>query len=247
MMLLTPLTRLLLGMRDVGLFVGPPLGAFLLVLVTWHTSKNKWLRRILIFAFSVAAIGEVWAIVTGGGLIGRVWRKLGGRYTGIKRIIMYVVIIFLLVIAKRRPSYDRQEYEATVRSAIEQWLDCSLILLTFLSATKGNQIQMRSTAESALYKLGAKIQLLANVSKKDDLLLAAVTELVQETENVGFKIIKANSETLKVIDWHKDLEAEYETFGNIEPGDRVIIEREPTIFEGVVREKGLVRKLRDRR
>jgi hypothetical protein len=104
---------------------------------------------------------------------------------------------------------------------------------------------MGSTAESALYKLGAKIQLLTDVSKND--LPIAVAELVQEAKNVGFEGLDANSEAPKVIDWHEDLEAKYEIFGNIEPGDRVVIDREPTIFEGTVRKKGLVRKYRNRR
>ncbi|MDH4238000.1 MAG: hypothetical protein OEW48_00400 [Phycisphaerae bacterium] len=45
--LLTPLTRLALGMRDVGIVLGGPLGAFCLVLIVWRVSRSSSLIKFL--------------------------------------------------------------------------------------------------------------------------------------------------------------------------------------------------------
>ena len=157
MLLLAPLTRILLDMRDVGLFVGPPIGALVLVLAVWYASKSKWLKGILMFALGGAIVGEAWQILTGGGLFRKLWRKLGGRGSGIKRIFLYIAVIFVLVIAKRRPKYDLQEYRGTVRSAIVQWLDGVLVVLIWLCGPD-RQIQEKADLEPAIAELGEQIQ-----------------------------------------------------------------------------------------
>lgn len=239
MMVLTPLARLLLDMRDTGLFVGAPLGAFLLVLATWHAANSKWLRRILVTAFAVGAIGEVWAILTGGGLLSRVWRQLGGRRSGMRRILLYVFVIFVLLFAKRHPRYDRKAYEQTVRSAIEQWVDGAIVAASVLLGLGEAQEGTKADREEMLYSLVGKVHLLEQTPPEN--LQPAVQELLQEVRKIGFVW-----DTAKTFRWEGAMHKVYDTFGHVEPGDLVIAEREPISFEGAVRVRGLVRKVRDR-
>lgn len=97
MMVLTPLARLLLDMRDTGLFIGAPVGAALLVLASRHAAHNKWIKNILVGALGVATITEVWALLSGGGVFGTLWRALGGRRSGFKRVLVYALAILVLI------------------------------------------------------------------------------------------------------------------------------------------------------
>lgn len=238
MMVLTPLARLLLDMRDTGLFVGAPLGAFLLVLATCHAANSNRLRRILVTAFAVAAIGEVWVILTGGGLLSRVWRQLGGRRSGVQRILLYVCVIFVLLFAKRHPRYDRKGHEETIRSAIEQWLDGAIVAASALLGPGGPQEGTKADREEMLYSLVGKVQLLEQTPPEN--LQPAVQELLQEVRRIGFVW-----DTAKTFRWEEAMHKVYDTFGHVEPGDLVIAEREPISFDGAVRVRGLVRKVRD--
>jgi len=248
MLLLTPLTRILLDMRDVGLFVGPPIGALVLVLATWHASRSKWLKGILIFALGVAVVGEAWQILSGGGLFGRLWRKLGGRGSAFKRVFLYITVIFVLVIAKCRPRYNPQEYRETVRSVITQWLDGVLVLLIWL-CDHDHSIKEETSLEPAISELGDMIQALHHTPKEN--LPVAVEELIQEAKNQGFEGLDGPSRFREsdapdqiILSWTEELREKYDVFGYVEPGDDVIVQTQPVMFQGDVRKKGSVRKKR---
>jgi len=235
MMVLAPLARIVLGMKDVGVFVGAPGGAFLLVQAVWYSARSKWLRRGLVLAFGVAAIGEVWAILTGGGILRRVWSGLGGRGSGLKRILLYLAVIFFVVVAKPRSRFDRQEHERLIRSAFDQWLDAAIPTLGLLvQATNGE----RKALDFHLWDLPQKVLEMRRVPP--DNLPAAVEELVQFLKNSGVDV-----DERKTFCWETRDRERYEVFGNVEPGDQVAVEREPVVFQGDVRRKGLVRKVRE--
>jgi hypothetical protein len=54
MILLTPLFRLTLDMRDIGLVLGGPLGAFCMVLIVCRVSRSKFLIKLLRRVFGIA-------------------------------------------------------------------------------------------------------------------------------------------------------------------------------------------------
>jgi hypothetical protein len=189
MVALAPLTRVLLDMRDTGLFVGAPLGAFVLVLATCRASAGRWLR----------------------------WFPL----------------------ARRRPRYDRNGYEQTVRSAIEQWLDGAILAGLVLLASGEEPDSTKADREAMLYGLVGKVRSLSDMPSEN--LPFAVQELLQEVRNLGFAW-----EGAKTFKWAASMRDWFETFGHVEPGDLVVVERDPVFFEEAVREKGLVRKARDR-
>jgi hypothetical protein len=251
MFLLTPLTRLLLDMRDVGLFLGPPLGALILVIATIKASESKWLRATLLAAFGVSLAAEVWSVFTGGGILRRIWQKLGGRRSGIKRILIYIAIIFLLVFARRKRRYDREGHERAVKEALMLWTESSAVLLAHLWLSDREVPATEPGKDEIVRTLGARIRAIHEASRED--LPAAADELIQEARNLGFDGFGQSPRFLtegappverRVLTWNEQYRRQFRTYGAVENGDQVTVETEPVIFEGEVREKGLVRKVR---
>ncbi len=240
MMVFTPLARLLLGMRDTGLFLGAPVGAMLLVLASCHAAENKWVKNVLVAALGVATITEVWALLSGGGVFSRLWHRLGGRRSGVKRLLVYGCAILVLAFSKRVPHIDRLGYEQTIVYTLRQWIDEAIIVLAFLF--QPNTLSADSTqCEDMLYAIVAKIKMLQSAGKEN--VEFAVQELIQETENMGF----SSGDGPHQFTWEDSKQNEYDTYGHIELGDLVIVERESVCFKDSIKHKGLVRKLRDRR
>ncbi len=238
MMVLTPFARLLLDMRDTGLFIGAPIGAALLVLASWHAAHNKWIKNMLVGVLGVATLAEVWAFLSGGGVFGRLWRALGGQRSSSKRILIYALVILVLVFSKRVPRIDRRGYERTVTCILSQWLDEAVIVLAFLLHPSSTTQPVPDT-DSMLCDLVAKIKALPAVGR--DNIEFAIQELIQETKNMGF----AGDDGVRQLVWEESMREKYETFGHIEPGDVVFIVRDSVRFKDVVKQKGLVRKKRE--
>lgn len=239
MMVLTPLAHLLLDMRDTGLFLGAPVGAMLLVLSSWHAARNKWIKNMLVAALGVATITEVWTLLSGGGVFGHLWRRLGGRRSGVKRVLVYGCAILVLVFSKRIPRIDRLGYEHTVACTLRQWIHEAVLVLAFLFQPSVLSADS-SQCEDLLCAIVAKIRTLHAAGKEN--MEFAVQELIQETENMGF----SSGDGPHQFVWEDSMRNEYETFAHIEPGDLVIVERESVCFKDSVKHKGLVRKVRDR-
>ena len=238
MMVLAPLTRVLLDMRDTGVFVGAPIGAFLLVLAVWQVAKREGLRKVLEWAFGGVLLIEVLAILTGGSILGwlkPLWILLGNRRAGVRHVLVYAGVIVVLVLTKPRSRYDRSAYADTIRSAIAQWLDGAIIALSVLGpegGPKGGSV----LPEAKIISILGKIQSLEDIPQEN--LPAAVQELFEELRNLGFE------EEAVPPEWQENLHEKYETFGYIEPGDCVEVEKRPVIFKGTVLQKGLVCKVR---
>lgn len=145
--------------------------------------------------------------------------------------------------------YDRKSHESAVREAVAQWLEAAVCLQVAVGRLQRDR--PIPNKEAALGRLGRYVQALYRASK-DDLPLAA-EELIQEARTFGFEglpdepvFVRDSAPMKQEIVWREDLREKYETFGHIEDGDRVSVEREPVILDGKVLEKGRVRKVRNR-
>lgn len=240
MMILTPLARFLLNMEDVGTFVGAPAGAALLVVALWYSARSAWIRGALTTMLGVAAIHEVWAIVTGGGVFGRVWRILGGRRSGIKRLLLFVGVILLLLLTKCRRTYDRDEHERLVRFAVGQWLNAAILTLGVLLKRKivgPDPPPPDLKLVQRITQLPRNLYALREMPHSD--LVAVVHELVLIVKN---ETNPPPEPPEGAFQWETKFEEHYEVFGSVEPGDWVVEERVPVILHGCVHKKGLVRK-----
>ncbi len=204
MMILTPLARLGLGKPDLGLFVGGPLGAFLLVLIYGRLAQMSFVRA----------------------LVGR-----------------------LLGSSTRALSYDFKSHERVVRSAIDQWLHSAIAMLVVVCSDRALLSQGDIATEKVLGRLSSKIYALHHTTEKG--LSVVADELILEARNCGFEgldgtpsFMEDRSETREEISWREALASQYKTFGHVEEGDTVWVERKPVVLEGKVIELGLVRKVR---
>lgn len=237
MMVLTPLTHYLLDMREAGLFVGPPAGAFVMVLATWYSARSKAIRNWLKAVLGVGAVFEIWQVASGGSLFSRIFNRHKGKFF-IKRLFLYVVVFFVIHISKRRMVMDRQEHERIVTEIIEQWLAGTVTLMGCLVESQGSL--PKKDEQELLKHISRKIMELKRVPSEN--LDAAVEGLFQELKNMGFEISKPCDHFV----WDNQSHLRYDVFGHVEPGDKVVIENNPVIVQGSVLQKGLVRKLRER-
>ena len=199
MMVLTPLAKLALDMRDLGLALGGPIGAGIAVMLTWRLSRLRLLQWI-----------------TGS--------SSGARIDG-----------------------SRQQ--AVARSAIQQWLDTAVVVLTLLCDTASDQVSGLKTSNKILRQLGQKIYALHNAS--EGALAVQADEVIQVARNLGFEGLDGPSEFMaateaggETLTWSAGLAGQYERFGHITDGDSVRVERKPVVLDGKVMSRGLVRKVR---
>lgn len=154
--------------------------------------------------------------------------------------------------ARRVGGYDRRSHEKVVRTAIEQWLEMAVPLLAALCSSRSWSQDTPADKESAFRKIAALIYALHRTAPES--LSVAADELIQEARNCGFEGLEgapafssgAGGEQ-SVIAWTRNLLNKYETFGHVAEGDKVRVERRPVVFDGRVMERGLVRKLRDKK
>lgn len=234
MLILTPLLRLAVGLQDtVGMFLGAPLGAFGMVWLVRQVSRVPRFRKALQASLGVAVVVDTGAAVfRGKGFLGVV-----------KRIFGYLATIFLLRHIAPQPKYDRETHKRAVELAVEQWLNGSVMLLACLSASPVSTPTIKANPEEIIRGLARHVYELR--SCLPDQLQVAVSELIQEARKLGFEGLELDaSNSGSPLVWAPEMRDKYNTFGLIEEGDSVIIERDPVILSGKVLERGLVRKFR---
>ena len=239
MIILTPLARLLMDMRDTGLFIGAPLGAALLTLASWKVAELPFVRRFLFSALGVAAMVEVWLLLSRCNGLGNLWKLIRGKRSWIKRAGIYLGLIFILICSKRDLRIDRQGYEETVRGFLAQWIDEAIVILVQCIA-QPQSIESEEETDGQLCGFIAKVQELPRIGSDNQ--QAAIQELLLEIRNMGFKGVGGETNFI----WDESMESEFEKFGHIEAGDMVVVERQSVRRGDVVEKKGLVRKHRQR-
>lgn len=255
LVLLTPLARFLLGMRDVGIVLGGPIGAFCMVLVIWRISKSKTLRRILIAALGIASIAEIWRAVKGDAFFSGIWillRRKNPRSGVLKRLVLYIAIIFLLSFSKEKLAFERMSHEEVVKSCIESWLKMAIPMIAAIQYYSTKSELVPENKPEIFNSLAGYIYDLHNAAPKD--LPYVADELIQEAKNIGFEGLDGQARFLSNAEKHEEclvwipsLIEKYEPFGNIKEGDEVKVERKPVIVGFKVLKRGLVRRIRERK
>ena len=255
LVVLTPLARFILGMRDLGIVLGGPLGAFCMVLVIWKISKSKTLRRILIAVLGIASIAEIWRAIKGDAFFSGIWsllRRKNPKKGVLKRLVLYIAIIFVLSFSKEKLAFERSSHEEIVKSCIESWLKMAISLIAAIQYCSVKSDQVSDNRQETLSTLAGYIYALHNAAQKD--LPYVADELIQEAKNIGFEGLEglpqflSNGENQEErLVWASSLVDKYETFGNIKEGDTVKVERKPVIVGLKVLKRGLVRRIRERK
>jgi len=254
--LFSAIFRLIMGNPDFGMIIGGPLGAFLVVMAIWKTSRSKTLRRTFQSILGVTSLAEIWLTFSGFSGLGGLWRSLLGKpafkgFLGLfKRIFVYLGLIFLLNLAIRKPVFEIRDHELLAREYLDLWLISTILKLQLLiSELKPYEKEEPVDEKQLLKDLAVFLYRLHNSSP--ELLPITASELIIHARNLGLEglekepaFLTGSIEKRPVITWQKSLSQKYNLVGAIEEGDKVNVEEPPVIYKGKIVQKGLVRKVR---
>jgi hypothetical protein len=204
------------------------------------------LAPLMRLAFEMRDLGLVL-----GGPLGAMLAVLVGHRLARLRLFTRV-LPWLFVRPKVLRGAVRSEHEKAVRIAIEQWVDWAVVVLAVLCFYRSGRPQSQTDKDKVLRRIGKLVYTLHRTPAES--LPVVAHELIQEAKNSGFEdlegppaFIATGREEKETILWRQDLQNKYETFGHITEGDQVMVERPAVVLGGEIVQRGLVRKVRDRK
>ncbi len=240
----TPAVRLLLGQefKQTGLLIGGPLGALLGVLFVGFVGRHMMLLRALQAVLGIGTGVELVSLFFGQAnpfII--VWQKLannfsgGGALNGVKRIVLYLIGIFIVQCVVPVSKVQHTQLEKSVRSAILAWLShhTDLMILLAIGITTGSQDNTTLLQSSGMPgELIRALEKLTGIEEPGQRASMA-KEVIQEFKNAGYEI-----HVLEEQEFSETMLEQYDVVGLIEPGDQVRILESSVIRDGLVVLKG---------
>ncbi len=224
-------------------------GAFL---TTWgisHLVRSPKGRNIMLVIAGIggvaAAAKKIMGLIPGWGGF---WRIISGRKAS-KAFLLFPLAALLALISRPKLVYpDNKEVAKIIETSVFAWMEAILYLGTTQEVMqedleKDSGIKVPEEVIKAVYRVHQ-----APVVELE----TACEELIQEVKKVGFEGFDGKPSFLesteevnkeKIIKWSGDLKEKYDTFGEVQEGDRVRIEEPAIIFKGGLVKKGMVRKI----
>ncbi|MGH1365662.1 MAG: hypothetical protein ACRBF0_19020 [Calditrichia bacterium] len=254
-LIISGLFNLLMDEPRIGMMIGGPLGAAAVIVALFYAADNPKIRYTLQALLGAATVAELWIGFSAIGL-GGVWTALTGMAgVGVlgmmRRIGLYIAVIFFLKLGVRSPVYDREEYRKLSQPFIDLWLRSAdmYFQLAFLKLEKPSEQHVEQAGD--LDELGFYLHKLHQCSL--DVLPEVAAELLVRARNLGVEgLTKAplflSGEALEMEEfiWDESAAQKYNALGALEKGDRVFVAEQAVVRDGRVIEKGLVRKVRKR-
>lgn len=241
MLLATPLTLLLLGQRDVGLFVGGILGSASLVALVNLLATAPQVRT---------AVSSVLLVSGAGSIIGGVWSYWRNQSTGWLRAgLGLLATYFVVFLARPRLVWPaRTEYAQRV---VQQWRKhlghvADLVFAWCWAHPSRWPSQVGGEKEQTSALSGPLCAVLADLRGQLDSsgstpadLRDSVEELLQRFEDDGYewKTVTANTP------FEESMKEDFSTFGLIEPGQPVRTRRAALRRRGELVRKGELRRV----
>ncbi len=232
--------NLFLDMRDTGVFIGAVLGAAGMVFAV----QNEKIRKILLAFVGVASVVELARMYLSIKTV-RLWSKLTDRGSVLKRVMLYITIVWLLVFTGKKIRFDKRDYISVVSGVLHGYIESGILLL-FLMSYEDNEKSIQPIID---HQLARSIIDLHNSSVDnlpffaDAVILEARRCGVDEISKSARYFEKEPKEVIK-IKWNASMKERYKSFGNIEERDIVQIESEPVILNDKIVELGIARKVR---
>jgi hypothetical protein len=243
MVVLGTLLNWTLDLPALGLLLGGPLGAAGAMYSVGRLAESKTLRRTLTALVGVAGVAELVGTATLG--FGMLWVRLAG-FGLVRRVLLYAGLAALLAFTRDGGQYDAKAYREMVRDAVRQWVECASLLLCSLSLTAvverpGTLLLDPGMARAVQDLHGSD---LPGLPAAAEAVLLEARRLGLEGLDEAARFAAEGAPERRQLRWGPELAQHYRPFGLIELGDPVIVEDEPVIQNGVVLEKGRVRKQR---
>lgn len=243
MLLLGGLTRWLLGDAFVGMVIGGALGGGSLVNLVLHLAEDPAVRSRVAKLLGFAGVAELAIFLATAGPA-MLWRRLAAQGF-VKRLLAYAGISALLILTRQVYRFDRATYLPLVEFSIGQWLDEGLLLLYLLDRTL-----VPTRALTVLDGEFARAIIELHRSRAENLATSAEGVLL-EARRLGLEglagepgFVTGRDDEAETFAWQPEHAERYRTFGVVEPGDLVIVEEAPIVQNGLVTDKGLVRRHR---
>lgn|GEM_PF-1318473 len=228
-------------------------GAFL---TTWginYLVRSPKGRNIMLVVAGVggvaAAAKKIMGLIPGWGGF---WRFISGRKAS-KAFLIFPLAAFLALISRPKIVYpNEKEVGEIIETSVFSWLEAIFFLGMITSnSRKDSRGETRFLIPEPVIKATYRLH-----QSPADELETACQELIQEAKKLGFEGLSSKPVFLqneeertdkKVIKWSPGFEEHYDSFGEVEEGDRVRIEEPAIIFKGEVIKKGMVRKIPGRK
>lgn len=227
-------------------------GAFLTTGAINYLVRSPRGRNLMLV---IAGVGGVTAAATKiMGLIpgwGGFWRLISGR-KGSRAFLLFPLAAFLALISRPRLIYpDYKEVAETIETALSSWMKMLFFAGRTLPrpGTTGGSEKKHWLPEEVI-RAAYKIH-----EAPPDELETACEELIQEIKKAGFEGFIDQPAFLggekgsegKTLRWSEDFREQYDSFGEVQEGERVRIEDPVIVFKGEVIKKGMVRKIPGKR
>lgn len=228
---------------DAGLLFGGALGAPLTLAGCLWLANNPEMKKWVLGVVGGVALVDFSMQYFKGMIPLPIWIK-GNRTAFYKRLVLYVAIVVIVLIVKRDNTFDREQYRETLETFVEQWIRSALPIFAVLlrrCLPDETVIADQTDLTEKLFHITCKLNVKAGEDCK-----TGIRMLVQEFQSAGYEFPSLPTESGQTstaentLVWDDSLKEEYNTFGLIEPGTVVTVEKFPVKRNGVVIEKGLV-------
>ncbi len=233
-----------------GMIIGGPLGAGLIIFLHCYISKNRKIKSTFLIGLGIVTITDIFFTAKAASGLGGLWKAIKGKNKGfssfIKRLFSYLMILIILILAKRKVVFYREDYRKIVKNSIYLWLTGAFEfihnrLIKPIKSKQHNNNEINDLLE-CVYKIH---------QCPKDYLVDVASEMIVAAKKIGIEGLEEEPVFIKdklikpeEFEWSNESEKTYNTIGLVEEGDKVYIEKKPIIKEGVMLNKGTVRKIR---
>ena len=227
---------------ELGYILGAPAVSALALGFVLLVATNETVRNRILFGLGIVGGIDIALQIFKGFLP---WPILGGKLAFAKRLLLYGMIGFILFVSRRENICDHNHYRSEVEGIVEQWLHSAMAIIAVLTfkveSLEDNPFHPKQGDSQSLVDIAGIAQNLKQAAPDD--LPIYTNMLIQKLQTRGFLVTdESQTESVSSLIWEESMREQYQTAGIIREGDTIKIEKEPILRNGIVEQKGLVRK-----
>ena len=234
------------------------LGAGSVPLIVLYLIEHPRMKTAIKAAAGGVLLWSVVKTVLDFGPMGFIRTMIGSRDgSTLKTVLISVAVLVVLFASRERRTVNGEQFDARLRSALEDWFEKVEYAIAGLETT-AELATVRNDRHRDLeqfVELGEACQILRESSPEE--LVGAATGLLDTARAVGFNGIirpyrfacqgkcQVGGDSSRIVfAWSEEERIRYETFGEVEEGDSVVVARTPVLKDGEIIERGKVRRNR---